>query len=471
MNTLKSFLNLKSTLFPVLILGGLLATGSLAAKESLNFLLIMADDLTVNDASVYGGQAATPNMEALAAQGMRFDRCYQAAPMCSPTRHALYTSLYPVRSGAWPNHTYVYDGVKSIAHYLQAAGYRAGFSGKTHINPPEAFPFEYLSEAAKNKNPDFPAVDRFLADCVEQDQPFGLILCSNEPHTPWNKGDPSAYPPEELVLPPVMVDTPATRADYSKYLAEISYFDSQVGQAMELLKKYGLENNTLVVVLTEQGNAFPYAKWTCYDAGLHSGMIVRWPGTVRPGSETQALVEYIDVLPTFFDAAGLTVPDGLDGRSFLPVLTGLADNHKDYVFGLQTSRGIHNGPGYYGIRSVRDAQFRYIRNLTPEITFTNWVTKQDWWEEWKAAAADGNTHASLLVSGYQSRPAEELYNCQADPWNRHNLAGDPELAHVLQRLRNRLDQWMESQGDQGQPTELAARGRLWRHSPQNQGED
>lgn len=433
-----------------------------------NLVLILADDCTKADTELYGGQAKTPNLMRLAREGMTFTQCFQAAPTCSPTRHALYTAKYPVKTGAHPNHTFVKPGITSVAQWLKSAGYRAAISGKTHINPPEAFPFEYLSEniispeKRHTTNPDFSAVEKFLGDCAKSATPFGLFLCSNEPHSPWDKGDASAYPPERLKLPPIFVDTPATRSDYSKYLAEITYFDGQVGEALALIDKHGLRDNTVVILLTEQGNSFPYAKWTCYDAGVGSGLVVRWPGRAKAGSTSDALVEYIDMMPTFFEAAGLSLPNDLDGKSFLPVLTGRANRHKAHVFALQTTRGIIAGSEYYAIRTVRDARHRYIVNLTPEATFKNAATNQASFKEWQAAAQAGDANAVRLTRNYQHRPAEELYDCATDPWNQQNLIADPKQAATVATLRRQLAQWMEAQGDRGQETEMAALDQVWK---------
>jgi uncharacterized sulfatase len=256
------------------------------------------------------------------------------------------------------------------------------------------------------------------------------------------------------------VDSPDTREGFSKYLAEITYFDSQVGELVGLLDRSPLRDNTLVIVLSEQGNSFPFAKWTCYDAGLQSGCIVRWPGKVKPGSVSDALIEYVDVVPTFLEAAGIERPAILDGRSFVPVLTGKATTHKTHVFGLQTTRGINAGSEYFGIRSVRDGRYRYIRNLTPEATFQNFATKDPTFQTWKQMAAAGDAHAQRLVHDYQHRPAEELYDCEADPWNRNNLANDPRFAEQLAALRAQLDAWMKQQGDKGQETEMKALERM-----------
>ena len=126
-------------------------------------------------------------------------------------------------------------------------------------------------------------LDRLIAESLRDENPFCLIACSNEPHTPYTKGDPSAYPIEQLKLPPTWVDTVETRENYAQYLAEITYFDQQCGALLQLLEKHGVANDTLVMVVSEQGSAFPFAKWTCYELGLTSGMIARWPGKIKPG--------------------------------------------------------------------------------------------------------------------------------------------------------------------------------------------
>ncbi len=428
-----------------------------------NLLLIIADDCTYRDLGVYGGQAKTPHLEKLAGEGMKFTRCFQAAPMCSPTRHALYTGLYPVKSGAYPNHTMAYDWVKSIATYLQSKGYTTHLSGKTHVKPKSVFPFEHSSTG---NNPDPAAFAAVLKKGTDSKKPFLFIAASNEPHSPWDKGDPSHYPPASLKLPPIFVDTPDTRAGFSKYLAEITFFDSQVGDFVGMLDKSPHRDNTLVIVVSEQGTSFPFAKWTCYDVGLASACIARWPGKVKPGSVSDALIEYVDVVPTFLEAADIARPEVLDGRSLIPVLTGAATTHKTHVFGLQTTRGISGGSDYYGIRSVRDARFRYIRNLTPKVKFSNAATSSLNFKSWQKLAANGDANAQRLVHDYQNRPAVELFDCENDPWNRDNLASDPKYSEQLSGLRVKLDAWMKQQGDEGQPTEMKALERMPRNSKQ-----
>lgn len=441
-----------------------MCSGELMAATPLpNLLLILADDCTYRDLEVYGGQAKTPHLNKLAAEGMKFSNCFQAAPMCSPTRHCLYTGLYPVKSGAYPNHTRAYDWVKSIASYLQGLGYVTHLSGKTHIGPASVFPFDYSKRKGDN-NPDPEMLKAVIQSGESSRAPFLFIAASNEPHEPYTKGDATVYPPEKLSLPPVLVDTLETRTAFSKYLAEVTYFDSQVGELVGLIDAAGLSENTLVMVLSEQGNSFPFAKWTCYDAGLQSACVVRWPAQVAAGRVSEALVEYVDVVPTFLEAAGMERPEVLDGRSFLPVLRGEAAQHKTHVFGLQTTRGINSGSDHFGIRSVRDARYRYVRNFSPEMRFQNAATQDAVFLSWQRKAQEGDADAQRLVKDYQYRPAEELYDCLADPWNRVNLIQSEELASVRDELSRQLEAWMQQQGDEGQATEMKALERMPRAS-------
>lgn len=418
-----------------------------------NFMFIIADDCTYRDIGCYGGQAHTPNIDKLAAEGMRFENCFQAAPMCSPTRHNIYTGIYPVKSGAYPNHTHVNPGIRSVVHYLKPLGYRVALNGKRHIGPASAFPFEY---GGKGNNPDMDFADKLIGQCARSNTPFCIFQCSNEPHSPWNKGDPSRYDPAGLKLPPYFVDTRETRENMTRYLAEITYYDGQVGQSLALLDKHNVADKTLVIVVTEQGSSFPFGKWTCYDTGLQSACITRWPGRIKPGTVSDALIEYVDVLPTFLEAAGAAIPAIIDGKSLIPVLLGKTREHKKYVYGEMTTRGINNGSDYFGIRSIRSLRFKYIWNFTPEVTFRNACVSSSIFKSWQAKTAN-DPDAAEKVRRYQHRPGEELYDVAKDPYEWNNLADDPKYAQVKDQLRTQLLEWMDAMGDKGQQTELEAR--------------
>ena len=417
-----------------------------------NFLFIIADDCTYRDIGCYGGQAHTPNIDTLARQGMRFTRSFQAAPMCSPTRHNIYTGIYPVKSGAYPNHTFVKAGTRSIVNYLKPLGYRVALSGKTHIQPRSIFSFEY---SADKNNPDMKVIDQFLGECRQDKTPFCLFACSNEPHSPWNKGDASRYDPAKVTLPPYFVDTPETRRNFSNYLAEITYLDGQVGECLRLLEKHQVSDNTLVIFTSEQGSGFPFAKWTCYDNGLQNALIASWPGKIKPGQVSHAMIEYVDVVPTFVSAAGGKPAKVLDGKSYLPVLLGQVKEHKKHVYGLHTTRGIINGNDFFGIRSIRGERYKLIMNLTPEVRFQNACTKNEVFRSWEEKAKT-DADAADKVRRYRHRPGVELFDLNSDPLEWKNLADDPKLADIKSDLQARLMAWMKSQGDRGQQTELEA---------------
>ena len=420
-----------------------------------NIVFMLADDCSYYDLGAYGSKnAITPNIDQLAKDGMKFNKCYQSAPMCSPTRHNIYTGLYPVKTGAYPNHTMVKEGTLSVVQYLQPLGYRVALAGKRHIQPESIFDFEYLTKG--NEVDKYPEIDAFVKDATSKEEPFCLFFCSKEPHTPWDKGDETKFPPDQLTLPPFFVDTEETRENFSRYLAEINYLDWQVGQVLEIIEKNGLKENTLVIFASEQGNSFPFAKWTCYDVGVRSALIARWPGEIQPNSIFNSIIEYTDLLPTFIEVAGGTPSDVLDGKSLLNALHGDRQTHKEYAYSLQTTRGINNGSEHYGIRSVVNDRFRYILNLTPEATFKNNITeKETWWNGWEEAAKT-DEFAAAMVTKYQHRPAHELYDVVADPYNMNNLADDPQYQETMEQLHAKLETWMKSCGDLGQETEMEA---------------
>ena len=469
MTTRREFLK---TLGTGLAAGALSRVAAAAPAGKPSFLIVIADDMTWRDCQPYGNdEVQTPHMARLAREGIRFDSMFTATAMCAPTRQQLYTGMFPVRSGAYPNHSAVYPGVRSLPHHLKALGYRVGLIGKTHFKPRESYPFEIL-RGGKGGASNTAAIAEFVRR--DNSQPYCLLVCSNEPHTPWSKGNPSLYDADKLTVPPYLVDNAATRRALTKYYAEITFLDGQLGGCMKIVDESPQRDDTLVIFTSEQGSSFPFGgKWTCYDTGLRTAFIARWPARVKPGSVAKAMVQYVDVAPTLIEAAGgdptkidTGRPDakgyrGFDGRSFLDVLEGRADKHRDCVYGCHTTRGIINGSECYPIRSVRSATHKYIRNLKHDATFTNALTR----------ARPGSTLGSWIATGrsrpaaaararaYQHRPAEELYDLAKDPWELHNLADDPACAHVKAALSKRLDAWMDQQGDRGVATEMQAQER------------
>ena len=236
---------------------------------------------------------------------------------------------------------------------------------------------------------------------------------------------------------------------FVEYLAEVNFMDGQVETLLQQLKQHSLDENSLVVFLSEQGNSFPFSKWTCYEDGVKSAFIARWPGIITPGTVSEALVEYNDILPTFISAAGGEIPDQLDGVSLLPAFNNADYKGKQYAFCMQTTRGVIKGSDYFAIRSVTDGRYRYIYNLSPKVKFSNGATAargdNHWWGSWLSKAKT-DPEAAQLVEKYLTRPAEELYDLHADPNNLTNLAEEPE--HRALRKRHRIEIVADKNGNE-----------------------
>ncbi|MCA9081973.1 MAG: sulfatase-like hydrolase/transferase, partial [Planctomycetaceae bacterium] len=301
-------------------------------------------------------------------------------------------------------------------------------------------------------------------------QPWMLAYASNDPHSPWSRGP--KYDPATLTMPPYLHDNATTRELLAQHYGEISKLDEQVGNLMALLDKTDQADNTLVLFVSEQGNSLPYGgKWSVYDNGIRVATIARWPGKIAAGTTTQALMQYVDVAPTFLDAAGIDpttidtgCPDangntGFDGRSLLPVLSGQATTHREYVFSQHTTVGINGYRQPYPMRAVRDARYKLIRNLAPENRYSiGGIHKGQPIESWQADAVN-NPELAAKVEWLFKRPGAELYDIESDPYEQHNLAGDPQYADIQARLQTQLDAWMTQQGDKGLDTEMLAPSR------------
>lgn len=440
-------------------------------EQRPNIVIIMGDDLTFSDIEPYGSkQVRTPNLTRLAKEGMCLDNMFTTTAMCAPTRQQFMTGLFPIRNGAWPNHSRVYDGTKSIAHYIKDLGYRAALLGKRHINPLASFPFEYLGgrddDHGKGMDINLNLAERFIHNAG--DSPFLLMITSNQPHVPWNRGDAAKYPPDAIQLRPGCEDTPMTRQTLSRYFAEITYLDSLVGKSLEIIERAGITKNTLVIFTSEHGSQFPFEKWTCYDHGLKTAFIAKWPGMIEAGSRASGMIQYVDVVPTLIEIAGGNPAkintgtkdsngyEGFDGKSFLPILKGEKRGFRDFVYGVHTTRGIINGSEAYGIRSIRSNKYLYIRNLNAEATFSNVLTDGAIIKEWIDKNPKGR------VAFYQKRPEEELYDIVKDPEQLVNLADKKEYNSIKEKLKVELDAFMEQQGDHGKATEMQATERLVR---------
>lgn len=419
-----------------------------AGRQRPNVVIILADDCSYYDIGCYGAaNNRTPHIDSLAGEGMRFTNAYNSVSTSVPTRHCLYTGMYPIRNGGHYNLSAIREGIETMPVLLSRLGYRVGLAGKWHVKPRKCFPFEQV--------PGFPAncltrepvhtmegVEEFVGR--DDGQPFCLVVASVNPHVPWTGGDPAAFGLDRLVLPPHFADTPQTRASYAAYLAEIDLLDQEVGDVVQVLREKGLYDDTLVFFLSEQGTQLTGAKWTNWNAGVRAAMIARWSGRIRPGRTTDAIVQYEDILPTLIELAGGKPGREMDGRSLLPLLEGATDTHRKYAFHLHDN--YPSGPPY-PIRAVSDGRYRLIWNLAPERRFVaKNMENESWLKSWKES---DTPHARRIVERWYTRPEFELYDTDSDPYEMTNLAAERQYARIKARLLRALKGWMRDQHDPG----------------------
>jgi N-sulfoglucosamine sulfohydrolase len=440
----------------------MLAAVPLHAADRPNVVIFISDDLGWADCSVYGKMGIrTPNMERIAAAGVTFTHAFVDSPSCAPARGALLTGLYPARNGAMFNHTVPDPKFKRWPAYFKDIGYEVVAIGKVaHYATVTQYGFDHASHFKYHEDTCIDAAVDWL-NKRQSDKPLCLLVGTNWPHVPWPQKQLD-YKPGEAPLPPVHPDTATMRDFRARYATAVGYADRDLGLVYDAAKKT-LGDNALFLFTADHGSQFPFGKWNLYDMGLRSPLLAVWPGKIKPGTKSGAMVTWADILPTCLDAVGAKPPETgttegqISGKSFLPALLGTAAEHHALVFGTQSGDGKMNN---YPMRSVRSRDWKYIRNLAPETEFTSHVDKaQDevrngYWLSW-LEAAKSDPAVAALVNRYHHRPAEELYDLSADPWEQKNLAADPSQAARLKEMRDALDGWMKDQGDEGLKTEAA----------------
>jgi arylsulfatase A-like enzyme len=415
-----------------------------------DIVVFLSDDLGQLDSTPYGAREIhTPNMQRLAEAGLTFDRAFVASPSCAPSRAALLTGLMPARNGAEPNHSKPRAELKKWPAWFQELGYEVVAFGKvSHYRHTADYGFDHFAHDTFHDDAAIPAAIEWLRSRKTAGaRPLCLLVGTNWPHVPWPESD-LGYDPARISLPAGSVDTPETREWRTRYAAAVTKADDDLGLVYDAARAH-LGGDTLFLFSSDHGAQWPFGKWNCYEAGVRVPLIVAWPGVVRPGTRSAAMVSWVDLLPTLIEAAGGQAPADIDGRSFLPVLRGEKGEHRDRIFTTHSGDGRWN---VYPIRSVRTDRWKYIHNLHPEFAFTTHIDlpgnlgQRGYFTTWEAAAKS-DSGAAAILRRYHARPTEELYDLMADPHEQHNLAADPRHAAQRDVLRNELEAWMRVQGD------------------------
>ena len=410
------------------------------ADDPPNVVWIVADDLGP-ELGCYGYPGvATPNIDRLAAEGVRYTRAFATAPVCSSSRTAFQTGRYQTTVGGHHHNTrnkpVLPESIPTVTGLMQEAGYFVS-NGKGY--PDSKFGKSHLN---------FAYTDRTFFDGVDwseraDGQRFFAQVQIKEPHRPFVKSERQR---PNAPIPPNYPDHPVTRADWANYLASIEVLDHKVGDVLDRLDKEGIADNTLVIFFGDHGRPHVRGKQWLYEGGLHTPLIIRWPDRTGAGESNDGLTSLLDLMPTTLAAAGVTLSDS--ALSDLPGTDLLAPNwvgHQE-IYAARDRCG--DAPDR--IRSVRTDRFKYIRNFHPEIPYLQLSSykKLSYPVDtlMRVLHAKGQWDSPLMAA---ERPREELYDLDDDPWETNNLASEPAHAETLNTLRQKVDQWIVDTDDQG----------------------
>ena len=408
-------------------------------KSRPNFVFLISDDQSYSGAGCNGNPAVqTPNIDRLARGGLRFTRGFAPSPSCSPSRSAILTGESPHETGTSRFRSPMPPAQKTILEYLKPANYYTAAFKKVHQGT------EFWNRW------DFKGLHKPIRSFFEarpKDRPFYLHIGYHDPHRPYLPGEryPEKNPRSSVKVPAFLPDTPGVRKDIAHYYEAIERLDVKVGRVLKLLEENDLVENTLVIFTSDQGMAFPGAKGTLYDPGLHVPLIARWPGRIKPGRVSSDLVSLTDLAPTWLEAAGVRVPKAMDGKSFLQLLLGKPFQPRGAVY---AERNFHTHLDL--IRCVRTNRYKLIQNYLPEIPYRplSDIARSPSWRSIESLSHQRKLSSKLYQRYFKSpRPTEEFYDLQTDPNEMQNLAGNPTYKTQLLRLQKLLSRWMISTHD------------------------
>ncbi len=432
-----------------------------SAKPKLNVLLFTADDLHAESVGAFAGQpeGLTPHLDRFAEQAMLFDRAHVNAAICAPSRAVIATGLFSHRSGAL-GFMKAKPGTPDIVTTMQRGGYLAGILGKVdHSTPTTSIKWDYAfdqKDLGNGRNPQiyYQRCQTFFQRSKAEGKPFYFMVNSHDPHRPYcnpkrigpGEAAPSrVYEPADVVVPKFLPDLPGVRAELAHYLNSTRRLDDTFGKVMQALNESGFADNTLVVFLSDNGIAVPFAKCNAWYHSTRTPLLVRWPGVVEPVHRNRRdFVSGVDLFPTFLEAAGVNGPTDLDGQSIVPLLKGQAQAGRDFVF---TQIDKKAGGDAVPMRCVQNERFGYIYN--PFSDGAHWYRNNNEGLTMRAmeAAAKDDAAIAARIELFRHRVPEEFYDLKNDPDCLHNLIGSPEHLQEINALRSRLEDWMKKTHD------------------------
>ncbi|NPA36575.1 MAG: sulfatase [Chlorobi bacterium] len=433
---------------------------NITSDQRPNIVFIIGDDVGCYDLSCYGNEKIkTPNIDELAAMGMKFNNTFLTTSSCSPSRVSIITGRYPHNTGACELHSPLPANQILFPEILKKNGYYTAQAGKWHFG---STPMIHSEKDTVKLGPAVRAFDRISAikevngDGGEnmwipflkerpREKPFFMWFAAYDSHRPWGADDFKIQNrAEDVWVPEFLYNGELTRKDLVSYYNEISRLDYYIGKVEEELERQGVADNTIIVFTSDNGRPFPRSKTRVYDSGMKTPLIIKWPAKIKPGQETGALVSIIDVAPTLLNAAGIKPGKTFQGRSFTKLFDNPSQEFRNYTF---SEHNWHDYEAYE--RQVHTKQWLYLINKRPQF------------DAWGPADAVVSPSMHELYEAYKNnelkneqkdifikpRPEEELFNCKEDPFQFHNLALNPEYKSIKDSLSHILALWQAETGD------------------------
>lgn len=457
---------LRSFLAALLALACSIWTTQLAAQQAArpNVLWITCEDMSANLGCYGDADAITPNLDRLAARGIRYSHAFSTSGVCAPSRSCLITGVYPSSMGTqfMRCRGELPEFIRCYPEYLREAGYYCSNNSKTDYNFAHAkSTWDDSSNKAhwRNRRPGQPFfavfnnVDTHESKIRSRGAEFARLTARLKPE--------QRHDPAKVKLPPYHADTPEARRDWANEFDLITAMDLRAGDLLKQLEEDGVAEDTIVFFYSDHGVGLQRSKRWLYDSGMHVPLIIHFPkkfqhlAPLPQGSVTDRLVSFVDFAPTLLSLAGVPIPDHMQGVAFLGPKAGPP---REYVYGIRDRMDERNDI----IRAVRDKQYHYLRNYRPDLPYDqhlNYAEQGPLLQSMRTLLAEGKLSGPPLAFFQPGKPAEELYDTQADPHEIHNLADSAEYREVLNRMRAAHLRWMDETLDLGLAPEADLRER------------
>lgn len=439
-------------------------------KNQPNVVLMVADDLGCEGLGCYGNNVIeTPNIDALAGNGVRFTNSFCTTASCAASRSVILTGKHNHANGTYghthgTHHFTAFSDTVSLPHLLNQNGYRTGRVGKKHFAPDSVYPFQWSCSETHFGRDDV-RMSEACREFIKGEEPFFLYWCSYNPHRaqfvedhplrPNSFGNPAesfpgdceqTYSEEDVEIPSFLSDTPEVRAELAQYYQSVSRLDRGVGRLMDVLQEEGKLDNTIVVFISDNGIAFPEAKTTLYDPGMKLPCLVRSPLHQNHNTDCDGLITWADIAPAILDWADAdTGGHKFHGASFDSIIDSESpDDWREEIYAAHSFHGITN---YYPMRVVRTKKYKFIYNIAWKLDYS---FASDLWASpaWQAVLRNEATHfGARSVEAYVHRPCFELYDLENDPDEIDNLADRAEYSDLVEGFKEKLKAFQENTDD------------------------